>query len=80
MLLELYSDQESMLQMTYEEFRQNAISQIRSIDPADSSTPGGLNYQYLLNNAQEGTATTLTLAASDETGTSAKYVGMRCTS
>ena len=63
--------------MTYEEFRQNSISQIRSIDPADSTTPGGLNYQYLLNNAQEGTATTLTLAASDETGTSAKYVGMR---
>ena len=63
--------------VAYEEFRQGAISQIRLIDPADSSTPGGLNYQYLLNNAQAGTATTITLAASDETGTPEKYVGMR---
>ena len=61
----------------YEEFRNNAISQIRLIDPADSSTPGGLNYQFLLNNAQSGTATTLTLAASDDTGTAVKYEGMR---
>ena len=61
----------------FDEFRNNAISQIRLIDPSDSSTPGGLNYQYLLNNAQAGTATTITLAASDETGTPEKYVGMR---
>ena len=63
--------------ITYEEFRQDAVSQIRLIDPADSSTPGGLNYQYLLNNAQSGNSTSVTIAASDETGTSAKYVGMR---
>ena len=63
--------------VSYEEFRQNAVSQIRLIDPADSSTPGGLNYQYLLNNAQSGNSTSVTIAASDETGTSAKYVGMR---
>ena len=61
----------------YEEFRQNAISQIRLIDPADSSTPGGLNYQYLLNNAQSGNLTSITIAASDDTGTEEKYVGMR---
>lgn len=62
---------------TYEEFRTNAISQIRLIDPADSSTPGGLNYQYLLNSAQDGTDGSITLAASDDTGTAAKYIGMR---
>ena len=63
--------------VAFAESRNSAISQIRLIDPADSTTPGGLNYQYLLNNAQSGTATTLTLAASDDTGTAAKYVGMR---
>jgi hypothetical protein len=61
----------------YEEFRNNAVSQIRLIDPADSSIPGGLNYQYLLNNAQGGTNYSITLAASDDTGTPAKYIGMR---
>ena len=63
--------------LVYEEYRQGAVSELRLIDPADSSTPGGLNYQYLLNNAQEGNAISITLAASDDTGTSAKYVGMR---
>jgi len=61
----------------YDEVRQDAVSQLRLIDPADSSTPGGLNYQYLLNNAQDGTATTITIAASDTSGTEAAYVGMR---
>ena len=61
----------------FDEFRNNAVSQIRLIDPADSSTPGGLNYQYLLNNAQGGNTTSITLAASDETGTAEKYVGLR---
>ena len=62
---------------SFDEIRNNAISQIRLIDPADSSTPGGLNYQYLLNNAQSGTATSITLAASDDTGTPEKYIGLR---
>jgi hypothetical protein len=61
----------------YEEFRNGAISEIRTIDPADSTTPGGLNYQFLLNSAQTGSATSITLSAADGTGTSAKYVGMR---
>jgi len=61
----------------YNEFRNGAISQIRVIDPADSSTPGGLNYQFLLNNAQSGTSTSITLSAADGTGTSEKYIGMR---
>ena len=61
----------------FNEVRNSSISQIRVIDPADSSIPGGLNYQYLLNNAQSGNTTSITLAASDETGTAEKYVGMR---
>lgn len=63
--------------VSFDEVRNNAISQIRLIDPADSSTPGGLNYQYLLNNAQSGDTGTITLAASDDTGTAEKYVGLR---
>ena len=63
--------------VAYDEYRDNAISQIRLIDPSDSSTPGGLNYQYLLNNAQGGNTGSITLAASDSTGTPEKYIGMR---
>ena len=61
----------------YNEFRNSAVSQIRLTDPSDSSTPGGLNYQFLLNNAQSGTTDTITLSATDGTGTSEKYIGMR---
>ena len=61
----------------YSEFRNGGISQIRRIDPSDSSTPGGINYQFLLNSAQAGNENGITLAASDDTGTSVKYVGMR---
>ena len=62
---------------SFEEFRNKAVSQIRVIDPADSSTPGGLNYQFLLNNAQAGDLTSITFAAADTSGTAAKYIGMR---
>ena len=61
----------------YEEYRDNAITELRIISPSDSSTAGGLNYQYLLNNAQAGDEYSITLAASDTTGTAGKYVGMR---
>lgn len=61
----------------YSEFINGGISQIRRIDPADSSTPGGLNYQFLLNSAQFGNETSITLSAADNTGTEQKYVGMR---
>lgn len=60
-----------------EEFRNNAISQVRLIDPADSSTPGGINYQTLLNNAQGGNDREIFLSAADTTGTAEKYIGMR---
>lgn len=61
----------------YTEFRDEAISQARVIGAGDSSIPGGLNYQYLLNNAQGGTATTITIAAADTSGTNEIYTGMR---
>lgn len=63
--------------VVHDEFRQNAISQIRLIDPDDSSLPGGSNYQYLLNSAQTGDALGITLAASDTSGTKALYTGLR---
>ena len=61
----------------YSEFRNGGISEIRRIDPSDSSTPGGLNYQFLLNSAQAGDETYITLSAADDSGTQAKYIGMR---
>jgi len=63
--------------LAFEEFRPFGISDIRILGPADSSIPGGLNYQYLLNNAQTGSTGTITLAAADETGTAEKYIGQR---
>lgn len=62
---------------SFVEFRDEAIYQARLIDPSDSSIPGGLNYQYLLNNAQGGNDTTITLSAADSTGTDEKYTGLR---
>ena len=61
----------------YDEFRNKAISNIRILGTNDSSIPGGLNYQYLLNNAQGGDQNSIILAAADETGTPEKYIGMR---
>ena len=61
----------------FNEFRNDAISQVRLIDPADSSRPGGLNYQTLLNNAQGGTSFTIALSAADTTGIhSSEYSGL----
>ena len=62
---------------SFEEFRNNAIHEVRRLDPADSSTPGGINYQYLLNNSQGGSDTTIVLSAADTTGTPETYVGLR---
>ena len=61
----------------FNEFRDEALFQVRLIDPSDSSVPGGLNYQFLLNNAQGGDDRTIILAAADTTGTNEKYEGLR---
>jgi len=61
---------------SFDEFRNGAVSSIRMIDPGDSSIPGGFDYQFVSNSAQEGTSESITLAAAD-VGTAAKYIGMR---
>jgi hypothetical protein len=61
---------------SFEEFRDNAISEIRIINPEDSSRPGGLNYTFVVNSAQLGDITSITLAAAD-TASSSEYVGQR---
>jgi hypothetical protein len=61
----------------YTEFRDESIFQIRVDGKGDSSIPGGLNYQYLLNTAQGGTDEKIIIAAADTSGTEEKYLGMR---
>lgn len=61
----------------YNEFRNDAISEIRIISESETGLPGGINYQNILNTAQSGDLTSITIAAADESGTSETYVGMR---
>ena len=61
----------------FEEFRSSAIFEIRATDLDGNNFFGGLNYQYLLNSAQIGDTTSITLAAADTTGTNALYSGQR---
>ena len=60
----------------YTEFRNGAISNLRLIDPGDSSIPGGFDYQFVSNTAQGGSDTSITLAQAD-VKTEADYIGMR---
>ena len=60
---------------TYTEFRQGGISEIFASEE-DSNFIGGANYQFVLNKAQSGNATEIILSGAD-TGTPAKYEGMR---
>ena len=60
----------------YEEFRNGAVEKIDVIAPDDSSTPGGLNYIKVANNAQGGNTGEITIAQAD-VGTSELYVGQR---
>jgi len=59
----------------YTEFRSGGINEIFASEE-DSNFIGGANYQYVLNKAQSGTATEIILSGAD-TGTPAKYQGMR---
>ena len=58
-----------------DEFRDEAIFQLRLTDPGDSSGAGGANYVTASNQAQTGDSTSITLAAAD-TNASSVYVGM----
>ena len=54
------------LDVEWEEFRDNAISDIRILKPDDSSTAGGAGYKFITNFAQAGDTSTITLAQSEE--------------
>ena len=59
-----------------DEFRDNAVSQVRILDLNDSSGQlGGKGYLVVANTAQAGTTTQITIAATDGNGDSA-YPGM----
>jgi len=60
---------------SYTEFRKGGVTEIFATEE-DSNFIGGANYQYVLNKAQNGNATQITLSGAD-TGTEAKYIGMR---
>lgn len=62
---------------SFAEARNNALSELRVLDPEDSSFPGGLNYQNILNSAQGGSGNTIILSTADTFGTAERYVGMR---
>lgn len=61
---------------THDEFRDQAVYQVRVAPPGDSSQPGGGGYVRVTGNAQAGNTTQITLSATDanDNGT---YVGMR---
>jgi hypothetical protein len=61
----------------FTEFRDNAISQIRVLSTSPTAIPGGLNYQVLLNNAQDGTPFSITIAAADVNEDPETYIGLR---
>ena len=61
---------------SYTEFRNNAISKFRIIDPEDSSPYGGINYTRIVNTMQSGNDGELVLAQS-ETATAEDIIGQR---
>ncbi len=62
------------LQIVADELRSNSVYQTRILE-VDQIT-GGKNYLFVANNAQAGTSSSLTIAASDTTGEK-PYLGMR---
>ena len=58
------------------EIRDGAISNARVLARGDSSIPGGLNYSFIVNNAQNGNTGQIRLAQAD-IGTPELYVGQR---
>jgi len=58
------------------EFRDNAVFEVRLTDPGDSSGTGGSGYLTASNVAQTGNATSITIAATDD-NLSTAYTGMR---
>jgi hypothetical protein len=61
---------------TINEYRDNAVSNVRISNFNDSSSPGGNNYTFVFNNAQSGDKETITLELNDA-GLAAEYIGQR---
>jgi len=59
-----------------DEIRDGAVANIRIQARGDSSIPGGLNYQFIVNNAQQGNTGSIRLSAAD-VGEPSLYVGQR---
>jgi hypothetical protein len=59
-----------------DEIRDGAISNVRVNARGDSTIPGGLNYTFIVNNAQGGNETRIRLSAAD-IGTAEQYIGQR---
>ena len=60
---------------SYSEIRDGAISNIR-LEGEDSTIPGGLNYTFISNNAQDGNTSRIRLSAAD-VGEALDYIGQR---
>ena len=54
------------LDVEWEEFRDNAISDLRILKPDDSGTAGGAGYKFITNFAQSGGLSNIFLAQSEE--------------
>jgi len=62
--------------VVFEEFRDGALFQSRLVNPEDSGSTGGVGYFVAQNQARDGSATTIQLAAG-ETATEAEILGCR---
>ena len=63
--IDAFSGTGSGLEVEFTEFRNKALSQIRLLDPGDSTTPGGSGFSITTGQAQQGDATSITLSATD---------------
>lgn len=60
----------------YDEFRQQAISKIRVLDPEDSFDAGGINYTFVVNSLQSGNDGEIYLSQA-EVGSKEQFEGQR---
>jgi len=63
-------------EVVFDDFRDDAIYDVRLIDPPDSGSAGGGGFTFVGNNCQAGDLTTITLATNDE-GEEPEYLGLR---
>jgi len=63
--IDAFSGTGSNLEAEFKEFRNKSLSQVRMLDPGDSSTPGGSGFSITTGQSQGGTGSTLLLSATD---------------